>query len=177
MIRRGEVSTMQSLSLALQGTSAMALTALVALINLSLFTVNFTALFLPVAAIYLWPWRAHYGWSLFGVWCCGFLQDIMTGGPIGFYGLLYVIIFALSNPTERQFMPSLRQHWLLFSLYILPVLFLSWILSAPSAGQFSSLLRIAFEGIWTLVLFPVIYGLRQWVRSMTLDENNAGYYL
>lgn len=177
MIRRGEVSTMQALSLSLQATLAMAGAALLALINISLFSVNLTALFLPVGAIYLWPFRAHYGWSLFGVWCCGLMQDVMTGGPIGFYGLLYVITFALSNPTERQFAPNLRQHWMLFALYLLPVMVLAWILSAPSTGQFASPLRIGLEGVWTIILFPLIYGVRQWVRHMTLDESASGYYL
>lgn len=177
MIRRGEVSDMQSLSLALQGTIGTGVLCFFSLVNLHGFGLLLTAIFLPLAGLYLWPYRAHFGWSLFGVWLCGLLQDVLTGGTIGLFGLLYVMIFTLTNPTERQFAPGLLRHMIFFMLLLLPVMLLVWLLSAVALGQFASLLRIGVEALWTLALFPLVYAARQFIRHIYTDEDEAGLYL
>ena len=85
----------RSFSLALQGGLFGVIMAYAALINLDFGGVRIGFSFLPILAIFFWPQKASYSWSLIAVFFVGLFYDIISATPLGMWALISLCLFLI----------------------------------------------------------------------------------
>lgn len=169
----GAVSRPQAISLAFQGTLALLVMILLSLVNISgaSWTVSLTAL--PMIAIYLWPFRAHYVWSIWAVVLLGLLLDSLTGGPLGLWALVNFILFIMIEPQARRPGGTLFGHWLQFCIFSAIAMVAALMLGRISMGQWPSIPLLAGQACVSILLFPVFCRLVSITDYRRRDERDA----
>ena len=158
MSEREDVNNLHSFTQAIQGLLLGVLLAYLALINFDFGHMHISLMFLPIAAIFLWPQKASKTWSLVFVFILGLFFDTLTSGPIGVWGLSYLLLFTILDGGIGQkiggFLAFASFALTLFVVYGFVLVSGRFALSHwPDAGS------LAINALASLCVFPIIYGI------------------
>jgi len=158
MSTREDANNLHSFTQAFQGLVFGVLLAYLALINLDFGRMHVSLMFLPVAMIFLWPPKASQAWSLFFVFILGVFFDILTSGPIGVWGLSYLLLFVLFDGGIGQKMGTVLA---LFSFVfaLLLVYAMALVFGRFSMGHWPDMGGLAINAVASFFVFPVIYAI------------------
>ena len=108
---------------------------------------------------------AVYHWSIYrpellpapAVFILGLVQDGLTGGPLGLFALILVIVFGLVSMQRRTFLgKSFQVEWFGFSLVVLGATLVSWLISCVYFVTLVDPRPVVLQGILTLAIYPCI---------------------
>ncbi|WP_017930783.1 hypothetical protein [Robiginitomaculum antarcticum] len=167
MMIRGRISRSQSVLYAFQGLGFGLILVLVSAIDFSSPWLTVTPLFLPAAAIYLWPYRADYGVSVFCALLIGLFQDLVSGGPLGLFALSYALLYAVTNPAQQILPRAKISNIVIYSLWCLALSAMTSIFGALSLGKFPNLVTLLACGLLSILLFAVIFWFRDILNALT----------
>lgn len=175
MIMRGRISRVQSFSFAIQGLAFGLILVLFSGVNFSSPWIVITPIFLPCAAIYLWPYRADYGVSVLCALLIGLFQDVSSDGPLGLFALSYALLYAITNPAQ-QIMPRAKaSNIAIYSLWCLALCVVTSVLGALSLGKFPNMLTLLACALFSVLLFSLIFWFRDFLKALSgrVDHRRA----
>lgn len=112
---------------------------------------------IPIAVVFAcgiwWPDRLP-SWIAF---LAGLLTDAVTGGPLGYWALLYLLALTgarATNPLAE--MPGLRIAWLAFAVTSLALSLVAWSVTSVYHLEFANWRPIAWPMGILVVGFPVV---------------------
>ncbi len=112
---------------------------------------------LPLMAIYHWAVHKPELMPAYAVFLIGFLQDLLTGAPMGLNTLVYLAVYG-GVMSQRRFLAgkSFAVIWLGFVLVTLGAAAMSWIFGSALTVSLISPRGLVFQSLLTLGLFPVL---------------------
>lgn len=171
MMRSNIVTTGQAFTLACQGLLANILLICLSLLHVNLGGLNFGLSLLPLLAIYLWPYRAHYVWSIWFVVLAGLLQDMLSGGPVGLWAIVHCLLFIALDPSSQRSKLGFLGRWAGFALFVMIGAGLSYILVRIAIGHWAALNNLFAYAIITIVCFPFAFVIRELVKRLIAPES------
>lgn len=108
---------------------------------------------------------AVYHWSIYrpellpapAVFILGLVQDGLTGGPLGLFALILVVVYGLVSMQRRTFLgKSFQVEWFGFSLVVFGVTLVSWLISCVYFTTLVDPRLVVLQGILTLAIYPCI---------------------
>lgn len=113
----------------------------------------------------LFPLIVIFFWSIYGpgfvpsfsTFLIGLFQDLMLGGPLGVWMVVYLLTQYLVI-TQRDYFLGRDQHvvWLGFAIICTGSGFLVWILNSLLAGNWVPVLPLLMQLLVTVAFYPVI---------------------
>ena len=112
---------------------------------------------LPITVVFAcgiwWPDRLP-SWIAF---LCGLLTDAVTGGPLGYWALLYLLaLTAARTANALAEMPGLLIAWLAFAATALALSLVAWLVASMYTLEFANWSPIAWPMGILVVGFPVV---------------------
>jgi rod shape-determining protein MreD len=124
---------------------------------LSGFLVQFEfALFLvPVFFIGL---HAESDFAILGILATGLLQDVLSGTPLGFWGILFCLLYVVAH-AQRQILAHkpLSAHWANFLVFVCLVFALGYVIAALREDMIIAGGGYFLTAMATVLSFPLIY--------------------
>lgn len=116
---------------------------------------------LPILATYFWMSRDDRSLSAFAVLAAGLLIDVTSGGPLGFWSLVYVTLHALTPATMKipGGSPGRAPH---FALTFLMIIGFEWALASVYYWSVADLKPFAIAAACGLLLYFFIGGALGW---------------
>ncbi len=108
---------------------------------------------------------AVYYWSIYrpdllpavAAFAAGLLFDLLSGGPLGLFALVFVVVQAIAATQRRFFLGKVFPvEWLGFLLVTLGAFIVMWILGSIYIGGFVKLGSLAIQALLTISLYPVM---------------------
>tara|TARA_Y100001960_G_scaffold258891_1_gene278535 strand:- start:2049 stop:2567 length:519 start_codon:yes stop_codon:yes gene_type:complete len=108
---------------------------------------------------------AVYHWSIYrpellpapAVFVLGLLQDGLTGGPLGLFALILIIVCGLASMQRRTFLgKSFQVEWFGFLLVVLGATLVNWLISCVYFMTLVDPRLAVLQGILTLAIYPCI---------------------
>ncbi|MEO0399712.1 MAG: hypothetical protein AAF224_09890 [Pseudomonadota bacterium] len=115
---------------------------------------------LPLVVVYFWSIYSPAHLPAFGVFVIGLCHDLLAGGPIGLWPLIYLTVsFVVS--TQRPYFQGREQRvvWLGFTIASLIAGLMLWLSSSLLAGALLPITPLALQLAATIALYPVIAAL------------------
>ena len=165
------VTGAQAFTLALQGLIRALILICFSLLSVTIGGVYIGFALLPVTAIYLWPFRAHYAWSMWAVLFAGLVQDMVSGGPLGMWAIINCILFLILDPASNQSKLGFLGHWGAFFLFLMTGLVLAFILARISLGQWPIFGSILLQGFIAFTAFPIVYGFDRFFSHLLIQSD------
>ena len=117
--------------------------------------VEFALFLVPVFFIGIY---AESDFAIFGILATGLLQDVLSGAPLGFWGILFCLLFVFAHSQRHILAHSpLRSHWASFLFFVCLAFALGYVIAAlrndmvlAGGGYFIAAMATAFS-------FPLIY--------------------
>jgi len=157
MSAQEDANSLHSFTQAFKGLGLGIVLAYLALVSFDFGRVHISFMFLPLAAVFLWPRNASTAWSLVFVFILGVFFDVITSGPLGVWGLSYLLIFILFDGGVGQSMKgTLAFAGFAFALFL--VYCLSLIFGRLAMGHWPDGLSLAVNAAASLAVFPICYG-------------------
>jgi rod shape-determining protein MreD len=127
--------------------------------------------FLPLSAVYFWSLHRPALLPSWAAFLAGLLQDILSGGPLGLFALLYLAAAELVT-VQRRFLTEapFSLIWAGFALLALLLAAVAWLLSGLALGALVPPGRLAAAAGLTAALYPVI----SWGLSALYRRAGAG---
>ncbi len=160
MMDRGADNTLQSLSVVLQTLAFGCVLICLSLLHVSVGSLNVSMMFLPVAILFFWPRQSRYSPAVWSAAAIGLLQDLVSGGPLGIWMLVYTLLFILIDPTVRRVRGGLFSQWSIFAFLIFSTAVLYGLLGRVSAGAPPDYRALAFNALLVVLCFPLMFALR-----------------
>jgi rod shape-determining protein MreD len=133
-----------------------------ALILVSMFPLRLSEGYLVTPAFALMP---IYFWTLYrpdlmppiAVFWLGLVQDLLTGGPIGLWCLIYLFTYGFLA-SQRLFLLTRIQGrgWQGFGLTMAVATLIAWATGTFVYGEFLSPWPLIIQGIVSVVLYPLV---------------------
>ncbi len=148
-----------------QGVLLLFVLTVIGMLSMSLFGRVVSFSLLPLISVILWPRGASAVTSIIALLIFGLLLDVLTGGPLGLWALVYLAVFGVFRPHQRlkplKFRGAFMQvlGGLLFALALAFVL--AWLANSHRPQIVLMLPPLAAA----LILFPVIYGARSLLKQ------------
>ena len=112
---------------------------------------------LALISIYYWSIYRPDLMPMLLVFLLGFLQDILSGSPLGLHSFLFLIGYALVGSQRRFFLGnSFGIVWWGFMLVCAIVAILEWLLSSLIGQQFLSPMPAIFSYLFSMAAFPIL---------------------
>jgi len=156
-------STLQTISLAVQGFGVGLLLVLLSQQGVAVGGLHFGFTFVPVAALLFWPKHASKAWSTIFVFLLGLFHDATSFGPTGLWAFCYVSIFTLLR-TEFSNLSRLARAYGAYFTYLSLMLIPLFVLGRLILGSWPPWIPVGADLLVSLSVFPVIY----WFRSLLL---------
>lgn len=161
--------------LSLQGAVFTVFFIILSGININAFSYVISLAWLPLAAIFLWPRWAHPIATPIIIAALGLFSDLLMGRFLGVSSLLFLILFWISKPIERETQLNFIVGWLEFSL-IISLLLMTVFYCLGRILDLAVGWRSLIEQILVAIaLFPLVYGLRRVIRLWVIDPNDVNY--
>lgn len=113
---------------------------------------------LPVIVIYLWVLRSQTEARPISVFLIGLFQDLLSGGTIGVWALLYLSLYALVLSQQGGFLQFINRSalfsWLGFILVAILFVIFSWLVGWIVAGVVSTK-GLFLQACIAALLYPV----------------------
>lgn len=127
--------------------------------------------FFTVAVIFFWVLARPSLMPPASVFAIGFIQDILSGGPVGLWALTLLIVefFSLS---ERKLLlgQSYLINWLGFASIVLIAVLSVWAGACIFYGMLLSPSPVLVQGMLTVLVYPfvswVLIGILRWVPAV-----------
>lgn len=121
--------------------------------------------FFTVAVIFFWVLTRPSLMPPAAVFAIGFLQDILSGGPVGLWALTLLIVefFSLSE-RKLLFGQSYLVNWLGFASIVVIAVSSVWIGACVFYGVLLSPVPVIVQGMLTVLVYPFV----SWVLIRTL---------
>jgi len=168
MSEKESANRLQSLSRAFQGFVVGIILIYAALINIDFGGFHVGFVFLPVAAIFLWPRKASHSWSLIFIFMLGFFHDIISAGPLGVWAICYLGLFVLLGGGVSQKIGHSRAYGG-FALSVGLVMVLTIILGRIATGHWPGWVGLFVNALSAILLFPLIFWLRNLAYLILAD--------
>ncbi len=146
---------------ALQGLALGVVLSFFAMLSMDLPGLVFGLSFLPVAAIFYWPEKASYSWSVFAVFVLGLLYDIVSGGPLGVWTLSLLVLFLVLG-GRADIKSGFSGHIVGYALCTVFVFVLVLVFGRLSMGHWPHIAGLLTNVVASIAVFPFLY----WVRSL-----------
>ena len=119
---------------------------------------------LPLIAIFHWALYRPQLMPAVAVFVIGFLQDALTGTPIGISAAVFVIVHGIVNTQRRFFFgKSFAIVWLGFALVSTGAVVATWVLVSAFYGVLIQPQALFFQALLTLGCFPLLsWALLRW---------------
>ena len=161
MIGEERTNNLLAFSYALQGLVLGIFLSFFAMLSIDLPGLVFGLTFLPLAAIFYWPEKASYSWSVFAVFVFGLFYDIISAGPLGVWALsLLVLYIVLGERAVRK--PGFSEHIVGYALCVVFVFILVSVFGRLSMGHWPQIFGLLINALASIAVFPFLY----WVRSI-----------
>jgi len=108
---------------------------------------------------------AVYHWSIYRpellpapvVFVLGLAQDALTGGPLGLFALILVVVYGLVSTQRRAFLGrTFPVEWFGFSLVVLGTTMAGWLISCIYFVALVDPRPVALQGALTLATYPCV---------------------
>jgi rod shape-determining protein MreD len=110
-------------------------------------------------------------WAVFSL---GLAQDFVTGAPLGFWALVYLIAYGFTLSQRVFFIGrSGMGVWFGFMLVAFLTAGVAWMLSSIVFGRFVPVGPILFQTIVTIVVYPVASRVFTLMRGMLTTAREA----
>jgi len=122
---------------------------------------------LPLMSIYLWVVHHPNLMPMYAVFLVGILQDVLSGVPLGVYGLTYLIVYA-TVIWQRRFLAgkSFAVIWVGFTLVAAGAGAVGWVLVSAYHAVLIEPGAIAFQYLMSLGVFPLLaWVFMRWQRA------------
>ena len=112
---------------------------------------------IPLVVVFFWSIYAPSYMPSVSVFLIGLLQDILTGGPLGLWALVYLITQYVVMSQRAYFMGrEQRVVWLGFVLAALSASFLLWFIMSLMSGERMPVMSLAGQVIATILIYPLV---------------------
>ncbi|MBC6403015.1 MAG: hypothetical protein GDA39_08525 [Hyphomonadaceae bacterium] len=158
---------------ALQGIFFLFIFSFLGLPDLRIFASSFSFMLIPMIVLFLWPRQSDPVFSMLGAFMGGLLVDILTGGAIGSFALVYVVCFYIFRPDLRLRMPPLTTVCVEFGVWLavaFTIIIAQNLLLDSSSINLISLVRSALV---TLIVFPLCYSIRKSLRTLIFADEET----
>lgn len=126
---------------------------------------------ISLMCVYYWVEKRPYMFGFISAFLLGLLVDVCSASPLGSNCLLLMVItFILSKAFHYIHPASFSMDWLLFALVCISATFLKWILLAVYFGTFPTLNLIVLNTLSTLMLYPLIAYINNWIQLNLLPQ-------
>lgn len=116
---------------------------------------------LPVVAIHYWAMRRPERLPEWFVFLAGFLLDVVSHGPLGYWPLVYLTAYALGVVSEQAGQASFAARIILFLIALAAVTCVSWALASVYFLEFADWVPYAngalFAAVAAFVLMPLLH--------------------
>lgn len=158
---------------ALQGGAFTAFLLVFALLTFRIGQLEAALIFVPLAGVYLWPRNATSALSAILIFGLGLAVDVLSGGPVGLWAFLYLSLFGVFRPDLRGTEKGLYTAWSSFCIWVLLVIALTWLIGAVFVSGRTDWMSLVTQGSVAVILFPLVYVLRNGVYRILSDPDSA----
>jgi len=173
MIEPSGGNALQSVSVVLQALALGAVLVCLSLLHISIGTLSLSLMFLPTAILFFWPQQSRFSPAVWSVLLIGLFQDLVSGGALGLWALIYTFLFIVIDPTVRAVRGGLFSQWSLFAFLIMVTACFYWILGMAGAGAPPDYLALALNAVLVIICFPAMFALRLFMYRASGREPNA----
>jgi len=161
MMEEERTNALLAFSYSVQGLGLGALLIFPAMLSVDLPGLHFALSFLPLTAIYFWPSKASYSWSLPAIFIYGLFYDMVSAGPLGIWALAFLILF-ISLGGGVTIKNGLLYNLLGYAVCVLFVFIFVLVLGRLSTGHWPQFHLLLTNALATIAVFPFLY----WVRGL-----------
>ena len=112
---------------------------------------------LALMAVYYWGLHRADLLPVSAIFFIGFLQDILSGGPLGIHTLSFLVVYGICVSQRRFFYgKSFMVVWWGFMVIAGGALILEWALTSVFLERLVSPRSIYFKYMMTIALYPVV---------------------
>ena len=112
-------------------------------------------------------YRPHY-FPYYFLFILGVLHDAATGIPLGITSLLLILLKACIVSVRTKYVRvSMTVIWVQFSLWILAIACIEWIMMSFFYGQILSVTLACIQLLLSVSIYPLFHKLFVWVNRMT----------
>lgn len=129
---------------------------LLALAPLNLFQGYAPAPDIVLASVFFWAIFGPQFLPAWAVFALGLTQDIATGGPIGFWALVYLLAYGFAL-SQRVFFfgRTVPGVWLGFIIVVLVTAFVTWIVGSTYFSRWLPVAPILMQALVSIAVFPL----------------------
>jgi len=164
-----------ALTLSLQGGAFTLFLIVMSGLNLVLGESVISLVWLPLIGVFLWPRWSHLSLSPILIALLGLFADLLLGRILGISSLLFLILYWIAKPREREFQLRLFKAWFEFSLIACLLLVSGFYILGRTLDLAASWRAVTEQLVVTIAFFPVIFGLRGLIRKWIIDPDDANY--
>ena len=139
-------------------------------VNISGHTIGF--IFLPLIGVCLWPRTDKAVVSIVAVLISGLLLDLLSAGPLGLWALIFLSVFAVSQPHMRPNEFRLNMAFIQCLGFLIFAVIVSYLLGWFAMERRPDITALLFQALAYVILFPFIYGLRHLGGHLLSDSNS-----
>lgn len=157
-----------------RGIILMLLLTLISTLSVNIAGRSIAFIFLPLIGICLWPRTESSILSIIAILIFGLLLDLLSGGPLGLWALIFLTVFAVFRPHQRLKPHSFKTAFLLWfailGFGLVSLYFLGWF----AIRNKPELTVLLYQALLAIVFFPAIYGIRHLGRHVFSDSDVRG---
>jgi len=161
--------------LALQGAAFTIFIVILSGLTFTMFGSAISLAWLPLAAVFLWPRWSHPVATPILIAAIGLFADLLLGRFLGLSSLMFLILFWVSKPSEREYQLPFVRAWIEFSLIVSLLLMTVFYILGRSLDLNIGWKSLTEQIIAVIAFFPLIYGFRVLLRTWLVDRDDANY--
>ena len=156
------------------GIVMMLLLTIIGVLSVNLFGRNVSFSLLPLLGVILWPRGSLPVASILAMLIFGLLLDFLTGGPLGLWALVYLILFALLRPHQRLKPHTFKTAFLQVLGGLILALVLAFGLAWFASGHRPDIALMLAPLLAAIGFFPLVYGLRYFFKQILGGADERG---
>lgn len=111
---------------------------------------------LPLVVVYFWSLYSPGYLPAASVFAIGFLQDLLTGGPLGLWPTVYLAVQYVAISQQSYFLGrEIHVVWMGFAVATASVSLILWLFMSLISATLLSLGGLAFQMLTTIAVYPV----------------------
>ncbi|MDX2258895.1 MAG: rod shape-determining protein MreD [Hyphomicrobiaceae bacterium] len=114
------------------------------------------ATLLPALVIHYWTLRGSDGLPVGVAFAAGLVVDVLSGGPLGFWALVYVAAWLAARLSQPWRDSTPLGRWALTALAIAGVVAIAWAVASLWLGRPGPIEDLALGGLWAGLLYPLL---------------------
>ena len=116
--------------------------------------------FLPLVVVFFWSIYGPNYLGAPGVFVIGLLQDLLTGGPVGLWPTVYLLVQYLVQ-TQRAYFQGRAQKvvWMGFAITGVGAALLVWLVMSVITGSLLPITQLTVQMLATIAIFPIVSSL------------------